>query len=97
MKIIRVDVVEREITKDDRCKGKVRICLAGGKNLLLDCVVPFSGVGGLNGLNGTFAFEAVKQMRRLPEYAKAPIEIEKHVVPAAPQWAPRVASSYANT
>lgn len=81
MKVVRVDLIEREITASGRCIGKARICLASGENVVVDCDIPFSGVGGLNGLNGFFAQEAVRQLCRLPEFAGVPVEIAKHAMP----------------
>ena len=81
MKVIRVDLLEREITPDGRCVGKARVCLETGASIILDCTIPYSGVGGMAGLNGSFAREALRQLRRLPEYSEVDLQIAKHAMP----------------
>ena len=81
MKVFRVDLLEREITPDNRCVGKVRICLDTGASIVLDCSIPYRGVGGTAGLNGSFAQEALRQLRRLPEYSETELQIAKHAMP----------------
>lgn len=87
MKVVRVDLLEREITPGGRCKGKARVCLAHGPAVIVDCDMPYSGVGGLHGLNAQFAQEAIRQLRRLPEFAKTPLDIDKHAMPRAMEHA----------
>lgn len=87
MKVVRVDLLEREITPCGRCVGKARIALASGENIVVDCEIAYNGVGGLTGLNSCFAQEALRQFRRLPEFAGTPLEIAKHAMPRTLEWA----------
>ena len=87
MKVVRVDLLEREITPCGRCIGKARICLSTGENIVVDCAFPFTGVGGLHGLNSIFARAAIRQLKRLPEFAGTSLEIAKHAMPRAMEWA----------
>lgn len=83
MKVVRVDLLEREITPKGRCLGKARVCLSDGTRVVVDCDMAYSGVGGLHGLNRQFAQEAIRQLRRLPDYIDATLEIDKHAMPRA--------------
>lgn len=87
MKIIRVELLEREITASGRCYGTVRMHLKGGDMVTVTCDIRYTGVGGLSALNGYFAEEALRKFRRLPEYANAPLEVAKYAMPPVPHMA----------
>lgn len=86
MKVVRVDLLERELTPCGRCRGVARVSMSTGENIVVNCDFEFNGVGGLNGLNGFFAEAAVQQVRRLPEFSNVPLEISKHAMPRAMEW-----------
>ena len=80
MKVLRVDLLERSLSEDGRCVGKARVSLEGGEYVIVDCDFEFGGCG-QSQLNGAFAFEAVRQIKRLPEHIKSSVEFAANSVP----------------
>lgn len=81
MQVIRLELVSREILRNGRCFGRVRLIGDGGESILVDCNVPFGGMARLS-VNGALAQDAMRQLRRMPEFRCDPPELAEFALPA---------------
>ncbi|MGH1464555.1 MAG: hypothetical protein ACRBBQ_04265 [Cognatishimia sp.] len=83
MKVTHVELLERCITPTGRCRGKMCVHGDGGESIRVECDIPYFGIGGMAAINSALAQDAMRQLRRLPEFRRNPPQEAEF---AMPKW-----------
>lgn len=84
MKIICMELLSRERRSDGTIIGELCLHGNGGERIQIQCAIKRQGLMSKRAGNGALALEALRQLRRMPEFRRAPLSVSLHAMPKAP-------------
>ena len=84
MKIIHIELLSQTRSKAGDCIGKLRVHGTLGERIELMCRVPMVGRRQDKAVHAALAQDALRQIRRLPEFRRRSLQVAPNAMPRAP-------------
>lgn len=81
MKIVHVELISQNFTSDGYCEGSMCVRGAEGELIHLLSRVKMPLRENRHEVNAMLAQDAIRQVKRMPEYRKGGVKVDKHAMP----------------